>query len=98
MTAYNPFFNNESDYLVGTYRQIQTLILDETIKPVEGLIVDAKSGGLGFRNHTVPANSEHGATWAEDLLFILPETHCENTNLTIEFTVASSKERTATSI
>ncbi|KAI9862930.1 MAG: hypothetical protein M1813_004103 [Trichoglossum hirsutum] len=53
--------------------------------PAEGLTVDAKVGGIGFRNYTLPTGLSHGATWAEDLLFIGPETSCVNTNLTLDF-------------
>jgi len=43
-------FNNGSIYLVGVYRGMQTLALDNTTEAVEGLVVDTVSGGIGFRN------------------------------------------------
>lgn len=92
MTNNDEYLNNGSAYLVGTYRQIESMILDDAIKPIEGLVVDTKSGGLGFRNHTLPVGLRHGATWTEDLLFIEPETECVDTNLTIDFTVANKNE------
>lgn len=66
--------NNGSTFLVGGYRQLTTLILDDAIEAVEGLIVNTISGGIGFRNHTIPSGIPLGATWTEDLLFIEPET------------------------
>jgi hypothetical protein len=82
--------NNGSSYLVSSFRNMQTLVLNNAIQPVEGLIVDTVSGGIGFRNHTVPPGFQHGVTWQEDLLFIEPETVCVDTNLTIDFTIALS--------
>jgi hypothetical protein len=54
---------------------------------IEGLIVDTRVGGLGFRNHSVPVASKFGATWAEDILFVEPHTECVNTNLTFEWKI-----------
>lgn len=34
---------------------------------VEGLIVDAEVGRIGFRNHTVPDGFVHGSRWDEDV-------------------------------
>jgi hypothetical protein len=79
--------NNDSTVLVGGYRQLTTLILDDAIEAVEGLIVDTISGGIGFRNHTIPSGIPLGVTWTEDLLFIEPETQCVNTNLTLDFSL-----------
>jgi hypothetical protein len=81
--------NNGSTFLVGGYRQLTTLILDDAIEAVEGLIVDTISGGIGFRNHTIPSGIPLGATWTEDLLFVEPETQCVNTNLTLDFSLGS---------
>lgn len=80
--------NNESAYLVSSFRDLQTLALNNAIEPVEGLVVDTVSGGIGLRNHTVPRGFQHGVTWREDLLFLEPETVCVDTNLTVDFTVA----------
>jgi hypothetical protein len=71
------------------------MILDNNVQPIEGLIVDTKVGSLGFRNHTIPAGFQHGATWTEDLLFIEPETSCVNTNLTLDFTISVDEKDTA---
>jgi hypothetical protein len=74
-------------YVVDAYRQVTSLILDDDIEVVEGLIVDTKNGGIGFRNHTVPVGIHYGAEWQEDLLFLEPETACVNTNMTREYMI-----------
>lgn len=82
--------NNGSTRLVGGYRPVTSVILNDRIEIVEGLVADAESGrGVGFRNHTLPVGLKHGGTWSEDLLFIEPESSCVDTNLSIEFTYAS---------
>ncbi|KAL9621562.1 MAG: hypothetical protein Q9160_003954 [Pyrenula sp. 1 TL-2023] len=93
--------NNGTRYVLGSYRQLTSMVLDDAIEPLEGLLMvgnvfystmadyyarqDTKNGGIGFRNHTVPGSLPHGATWSEDLLFIEPETVCVDTNLTLDF-------------
>ena len=77
--------NNGSRFLAGSFRQVQSMVLDDAVGSVEGLIVDVKNGGIGFRNHTAPVGFGHGATWTEELLFIEPETQCVDTNLTLDF-------------
>jgi hypothetical protein len=69
---------------------METLILNNAFQPVEGLIVDTVNGGIGFRNHIFPPGFQHGVTWTEDLLFIEPETVCVDTNLTLNFTIATT--------
>ncbi|KAM6513478.1 hypothetical protein FALCPG4_015893 [Fusarium falciforme] len=84
--------NNGSEYLVGDYRQLTTLLLNDRIEAVEGLIVDSHNGGIGFRNHSLPSGDlALGASWSEDILFILPETRCVNTNLTIDFYIEDTE-------
>ena len=81
-------FNNGSDFVVGDYRQLTTLVLNDKVEVVEGLIVDSRNGGVGFRNHSIPSSGlEYGARWSEDILFVLPETQCVNTNLTLDYEV-----------
>jgi hypothetical protein len=78
-------------YIKSGYRQIGVLILDPTIQLVDGLIVDAESGGIGFRNHTAPAAiHEYGSTWTEDILFIEPETQCVDLNITLDFELSQN--------
>lgn len=75
-------------YLAPASRQLSLLVLDDAVKPYEGLIVDMKDGGIGFRNHTTPRpNYQYGSTWEEDILFVEPETQCVDTNLTLDFTL-----------
>ena len=83
----NDDINNGSLFLHGSFRQLQSLVLSDALEPVEGLIVDMKNGGIGLRNHTLPKDMRHGATWTEDLLFIEPETQCVDTNVTINFKI-----------
>ncbi|KAL4888841.1 hypothetical protein BDV59DRAFT_205821 [Aspergillus ambiguus] len=79
--------NNGSVYLVGAYRHIETMVLNNRVEAVEGLIVDMQKGGVGFRNHSLPPWNPHGSKWTEDLLFVEPHTSCVDLNLTIDFTL-----------
>ena len=91
VTDYSVKLANGTEYLIGKYNAILSFFWDEGVHIVEGLVVDTQTGALGFRNHTIPRGQqyrEHGAVWAEDLLFIEPETTCVDTNLTFEFTMA----------
>jgi hypothetical protein len=72
-------------YAVGMFHQLASYIMDGGIKLVEGLVIDAQIGGIGFRNHTVPVGQRVGATWEEDILFIEPVSTCVDTNLSINF-------------
>ena len=79
--------DNGTAYPVSSFRQISSLLLDDAIVVVEGLIVDMKNGGIGFRNHSAPPLQQYGSTWSEDILFIEPETQCVDTNLTLDFMI-----------
>ncbi|PFH62314.1 hypothetical protein XA68_14174 [Ophiocordyceps unilateralis] len=81
-----PGYLNGSAYIVGRYRNVESLLFEEGLTLVEGLIVDTAKGGIGFRNHTVPIGFPRTVTWEEDLLFIEPETVCVDTNLTLDYT------------
>ncbi|KJZ73806.1 hypothetical protein HIM_06699 [Hirsutella minnesotensis 3608] len=83
-------YNNNTEYEIGLYRQLDSLLLQGEFKVLEGLVVDGKSGGIGFRNHTMPTNLKRGATWEEDLLFIEPDVRCVNTNLTFDFEISTN--------
>jgi hypothetical protein len=74
-------------YPVGVAQQIGIMAMNDKYEVIEGLVVDTKDGGIGFRNHSVPPLSPYGSTWAEDLLFVQPVTACVDTNLTLEYTV-----------
>ena len=63
LTKSGKILNNGTDYLVGSYRPIQTLIMNDNYEAVEGLVVDLMSGGT-FQSPTtfssfykVPCNS-----------------------------------------
>lgn len=79
--------DNGTAYNIGAYRPLSTLLLSDEIAVYEGLIVDMKNGGLGFRNHTAPPWTKYGSTWDEDILFVEPESVCVDTNLTLDFDI-----------
>ncbi|OAX82651.1 hypothetical protein ACJ72_02997 [Emergomyces africanus] len=85
------YINNADDISKGVfvkpaYRQLASLLLEDNIIPVEGLVVDMKTGGLGFRSHTIPQRRyEYGSRWNEDILFIEQETQCVDLNFTLDF-------------
>ena len=79
--------DNGEPYPIDTFRMIESNILANDYLAVEGLVVDMKNGGIGFRNHSAPPRTPYGSTWSEDLLFIEPESVCVDTNLTIDFTL-----------
>lgn len=79
------YYDNGSPYVVGGYRPVQSLLSSNGFEIIEGLVVDLARGGIGFRNHTIPSQSSHGATWTEDILFIVPETSCVDNNLTVDY-------------
>ncbi|GAB7336616.1 hypothetical protein MBLNU13_g10313t1 [Cladosporium sp. NU13] len=78
-------------YIVDSYRSIATVIGDGDIKLISGLIVDTKNAGVGFRSHSVPVATDipYGADWQEDILFLVPETACVDTNVTLESKIPS---------
>ncbi|KAG0633515.1 hypothetical protein HOY80DRAFT_1104910 [Tuber brumale] len=76
----------------GVSTLLRSLILDDSFLLVEGLIVDSKNGGVGFRNHSAPPNLRYGGKWEESLLWVEPVSQCVNNNLTIEFTIVGDYE------
>ncbi|GAB1211534.1 hypothetical protein ATERTT37_000657 [Aspergillus terreus] len=79
--------NNGTVYQVGAYRQMQTMALNNRVEVVEGLIVNTRTGGVGFRNHSLPPWQSQGSKWTEDILFVEPQTSCVALNLTVDFTL-----------
>jgi hypothetical protein len=77
-------------FIQGSFRGVERLVLRNSTDAVEGLVVDTRTGGIGFRNHTVPADLAFGGTWSEDLTWIEPITECVDTNLTFEFNTGDS--------
>ncbi|RPA88872.1 hypothetical protein L873DRAFT_1724180 [Choiromyces venosus 120613-1] len=76
----------------GMDATLRSVILDDNYVLVEGLVVDAKTGGVGFRNHSAPANLQYGGTWDESLLWVEPVSQCVDNNFTIDFTVIANQE------
>ena len=83
----HPDINHGKAYPVEAFRMLESRVLEEKMFPVQGLVIDMITGGIGFRNHTVPSGISQGADWREDLLWLEPMTECVNTNLTLEFTL-----------
>ncbi|KAK0716066.1 hypothetical protein B0H67DRAFT_645739 [Lasiosphaeris hirsuta] len=77
-------------YSIGMYRQIDSSLLWDNAVVIEGLVVDARSGGIGFRNHTAPVGFSRNVSWHEDLLFVEPATTCVDTNLTFDYTMSTT--------
>jgi hypothetical protein len=83
-------------YVKSGYRQVGVVALEKDIHLVDGLVVDAREGrngggGIGFRNHTAPAQAfEYGSTWTEDILFVEPDVQCVNLNVTLEFVLSQN--------
>lgn len=71
----------------GEFQFYQSVILDNRYLAVEGVVLDLISGGIGFRNHTLPPSSETGFAWEEDLLWIEPDTACINLNVTVDYAI-----------
>ncbi|KIY03184.1 uncharacterized protein Z520_01651 [Fonsecaea multimorphosa CBS 102226] len=83
----NVYVDNNATRAVGRLEVLPSMILNQGYHLVNGLIIDAYNGGIGIRNHTVPGGLELGATWTEDILWVIPETRCTNTNLSLHFSV-----------
>jgi hypothetical protein len=80
--------DNNSARPVSLFRPISSLIAEGDIQLAEGLVIDLQEGGIGFRNHSAPPWQPYGSKWAEDLLFVQPETQCVDLNITIDYDVA----------
>ncbi|KAK6365158.1 hypothetical protein LTR64_008821 [Lithohypha guttulata] len=78
-------FGIDTPYTVDFFQYLKSVYLDNALQPVEGLVIDTISGGVGFRHHTAPVISGTAAEWSEDILFIEPEIVCVASNLSYEF-------------
>lgn len=76
----------------GGYRFLESFALTDSFNIIEGLIVDAKNGAIGFRNHTVPATTNRTSIWSEDILFIEPSTTCVNQNISLDFNISVASD------
>jgi hypothetical protein len=94
VTSKNPEIDNGSAR-VDAHTEHCSLLLEDEFRPVEGLVVDIKDGGIGFRNHTVSVQRDSQTTWSEDLLSIQPESACVDSNLTLDFVLSDTKIRSS---
>ncbi|KAI5841989.1 hypothetical protein DFP73DRAFT_480589, partial [Morchella snyderi] len=80
--------SNGLKYVIGQFRFLETMILHPGYKVIDGLVVDMKAGGVGFRAHAVPDRQQkrYGASWEETLLWVVPETVCVSNNLSLRVT------------
>lgn len=85
-----PIDNGTIPYTKGTYQPLSTQVLGDSYMTVEGLILDMKNGGIGFRKHSAPSPRTYGSSWSEDLLFTSPDTVCVDTNLTLDFIIPAT--------
>lgn len=83
--------DNEGQYAetlaVDNFQFRQTVIDTSAYQVIDGLVVDAKSGAIGFRNHTLPMNVPLGTTWSEDLLFLEVDVAAIDLNVSFVFDV-----------
>ena len=87
--------NGTVPYTKGTYQSLSTQVLSDSFLAVDGLVIDMKNGGIGFRKHSAPSPRTYGSTWSEDLLFTSPETVCVNTNITLDFRIAATNQESS---
>lgn len=73
---------------VDAFKYLQNVIDANRYQVIEGLVVDAVNGGIGFRNHTIPENVPLGTSWKEDLLFWELDAACVDLNLSFVFDVS----------
>ncbi|KIW12673.1 hypothetical protein PV08_09951 [Exophiala spinifera] len=82
----NAIINKGKPYVNASSRNISSMISQNSILLVEGVVVDTrKNPGIGFRNHTIPVALERGGIWTEDLTWIEPVSahNCADTNLSV---------------
>ncbi|KAJ9413285.1 hypothetical protein QL093DRAFT_2594955 [Fusarium oxysporum] len=94
-TQYDRQLNNGTPVASGIYRRLETISLLDGARAVEGLVVDAREGRIGFRNHTIPSGYPLGVTWTEDLLFWEPDVECVDTNTTFDFEITTGSQTDA---
>jgi hypothetical protein len=82
--------NNAEAADKATFRFLDAFLLDDSVRLVEGLIVDSIKGGIGLRNHSIPKGFHRGAEWSEELLFLDVDVECVDTNMTLDFGISTS--------
>lgn len=85
-----PWLDKGDPHTQGSTSFFESLILNDKIQAVEGLIVNTANGGVGFRNHTLPPENHYGTEWFEDVLWLEPETVCVDFNVSLDYTLDSS--------
>lgn len=85
-----PWFDKGEPRTQGATSFFESMILNDDIKAVEGLLVDTVKGGIGFRNHTLPPENHFGTEWFEDILWLEPDTVCVDFNVSLDYTLDSS--------
>lgn len=72
--------------LTRAYKWLSSIVMNNKYELFEGIIADTMSGGVGFRNHSVPSFSlQYGFEWEEDILWMEPDTKCVDSNLTSKY-------------
>lgn len=87
-----PWFDEGRPRTTDSFRFSQNFATQDLIQLVNGLIVSTLSDGtrgIGFRNHTIPLGSadQLGHRWEEHILWLAPETHCTNLNLSYDVSI-----------
>lgn len=75
------YFNKGQPYPRGIVQYLTSLLPTNDVELLEGIVADMRSGGIGFRNHSVPMGISHPSQWTEDILWLEPDISCVNTNL-----------------
>ncbi|KAF2741897.1 hypothetical protein M011DRAFT_522494 [Sporormia fimetaria CBS 119925] len=84
--------------LEGKFVKKEAMVTNDAWEAITGLVVNTKTGGVGFRNHTAPPPLPYGGVWEEDLLFIEPETQCVDMNITLDFRIANATKNAAENV
>ncbi|KAI9821500.1 MAG: hypothetical protein M1832_003348 [Thelocarpon impressellum] len=87
VTRTRPEIDGGRPYLEATFRPLDKIILGDRLELFEGLIVDSRAAGLGFRNHSATGGFV-GASWTEDITWLEPVTECVDSNVSLRFTIA----------
>lgn len=83
-TRPDPQIDRFAPRTVGEMQYGDMIIMADDFVVRDGIIADMKNGGIGFRNHTIPADVYGGTDWTEGLLWLEPETVCIPSNISLE--------------
>ena len=90
--ATQQWFDQGRPRTIGVTRFFDSMIMNNRLEAIEGLVVDTVNGGVGFRNHTLPPSSPYGTTWSEDLLWLDPDVVCVNLNVSLDYTLPGADQ------